>query len=312
MKIQILLILTLIGTILSAPMEAETPTEPEDVESLVVFASNRGDDPNALGLYILDTETLEITPLETDFDANLFPKWSPDGEQVLFTVPGEWNLYTILADGTEITQITDFRSANADWAPDGSQIVFQSDHDDEPEDTPDVYVIDLVEETLVELVDLPEVPDFSPRWSPDGSQIMFISARTGNFEIFLMNPDGTDPIQITDSSTPIFNAAWSPDGEQIAYPFPTGEQSMELFLINKDGSPDSIVQLTEDDEYNTSPAWSPDGEKIVFRSDRGGNPDLWMINVDGTDLVQLTDDEYYDDFPDWGPKNLFEFEIPEE
>jgi len=317
MKIQILVILTLIGTLLSPPIDTDTPTEtptPEEVESLVVFSSNRGEDPNVLGLYILDTETLEITPLETGLEANLFPKWSPDGEQVLFTYPGVWNLYSVLVDGSEEpTQLTDFRSANADWSPDGSQIVFQSDHDNEPEDTPDVYVIDLEEETLVELVDIPEVPDFSPRWSPDGSQIMFISARTGNYEIFLMNLDDIeDPVQITESGTPILNAAWSPDGEQIVFTYPMGEQATDLFIIDKDGSTESVFQLTEDEDYDNSPAWSPDGEKIVFSSDRSGQPDLWMINVDGTDLVQLTDDEYYDDFPDWGPKSLFEFEEPEE
>jgi TolB protein len=85
-----------------------------------------------------------------------------------------------------------------------------------------------------------------------------------------------------------------------------------LFIIDKDGDLESVFQLTEDEFYDNSPSWSPDGEKIVFSSDRSGLPDLWMINVDGTDPVQLTDDEYYDDFPDWGPKSLFEFEELEE
>ncbi len=302
MKIQVLLILSMIGAILSSPMQSDTPPEsPEGMASLIVFTSTRGDDPNVLGLYIIDTDTLEITHLETGFEGNVIPNWSPDRSQVLFAVPGDWNLYTIYADGTELTQVTDFRSNNADWSPDGSQIVFQSDHDNEPQDTPDIYKMDITGENLVELVDLPEQIDFNPRWSPDGNQIMFISARTGNFEIFLMNADGSDLVQLTETSTPIINAEWSPDSERIAFTQVNAAQSTDLFIIDRDGAPDSIFQLTEDDEFDNNPAWSPDGEKIVFHSDRSGNPDLWIINVDGTDLVQLTDDEFYDDAPDWAP-----------
>jgi len=293
-------------------MEADTPTDPEDVESLVVFVSNRGEDPEAHGLYIIDTETLEIVPLETGFESNLIPRWSPDGSQVMFSVPGDWNLYTIYPDGTELTQVTDFRSNNADWSPDGSQIVFQSDHDNEPEDTPDIYIMDIDGENLTELVDLPDQYDFYPRWSPDGSQITFISSRSGNFEIWRMNADGTELIQLTETETPVINATWSPDAENIVFTQITSNQSSDLFIIDKDGSPESIFQLTEDEFFHNNPVWSPDGEQIVFSSDQSGASDLWIINIDGTELIQLTDDEFFDDAPDWGPVSLFEFEETEE
>ena len=300
MNIHMLRFLTVIGTIFIRP--ADTPTEtpaPDDAPSRIVFASNRGENPDVLGLYMLDTETKEVTPIETGFDTNLLPKWSPEGNQILFSIPGVWNLYSIDGDGTNLTQITDFRSNNGDWSPDGSQIVFQSDHQNEPEDTPDIYIMDISGENLVEILDDPEIADFGPRWSPDGEQIMYISAKSGNYEIFAMSADGSDPVQITESETPIINFALSPDGERIVFTYPMGGQTSDLFIIDKDGSLDSVFQLTADKDFDTNPAWSPDGTQIVFRSDRSGTPELWMINADGTDLVQLTDDEYYDDYPDW-------------
>ncbi len=299
MNVHILSVLVMVGSIFIQPVE--TPDEPPTPEgpAQIVFASNRGEDPNVLGLYLLDPETLEVTPLETGFEVTYLPRWSPDGTQILFSVPGVWHLYSIEPNGENLTQITDFRSNNGDWSPDGSQIVFQSDHDNEPEDTPDIYIIDIDGENLVEILDDPEVVDFGPRWSGAGDKILFISARTGNYEVYLMNTDGSDQVQVTDSGAPILNAALSPDGSKIVFTYPQGENFTDLFIIDNDGSTDSVVRLTEDADRDINPVWSPDGEKIVFHSNKSGTADLWMINADGTDLVQLTNDEFYDDYPDW-------------
>jgi len=299
MNVYILSLLVMVGTLFVQPADTPTAT-PSDQESAakIIFASNRGEDPIVLGLYILDTESMEITPLETGFNVNLLPRWSPDKTQVLFSIPEVWNLYTVDIVDSNVSQLTDFRSNNADWSPDGSQVVFQSDHDNEPQDTPDIYVIDADGANMVELVDEPETLDFAPRWSPNGNQILFISDRTGTRELHLMNSDGSDPVLIAETENFESSATWSPDGKKIAYIAAKGPFG-NLYIINKDGSADSIVQLTSDDSGKDSPAWSPDGTKIVFSSNSSGNWDLWMINADGTELTQLTDDEYYDAYPDW-------------
>ncbi len=280
------------------PTPIPLPTGPR-----VVFVSNRGDDPDKSDLYILDLETNEITPLNTGFDAVVLPKWSPDGSKILFAVPGVWNLYTIDFDGGDLTQLTDFSSNNGDWSPDGSQIVFQSDHQNEPKDTPDIYIMDADGSNLVEILDDPDVPDFNPRWSGNGEEIIFISGRGGeNLEIYLMKTDGSDIVPVTDSNSNIRDASPSPDGERIAFTYPQGGNFTDLYIIDKDGDLDSVFRLTKDATYDDGTTWTTDGKQIIFYSDRTGNTDLWMMDVDGSNPVQLMDDEYYDAYPDyWGP-----------
>ena len=117
-----------------------------------------------------------------------------------------------------------------------------------------------------------------------------------------MNADGSDVVQVTAGGSSVTHASLSPDGNRIAFTYPQGGKFTDLYVIGKDGSPDSVVRLTEDATFDEGTAWSPDGEKIFFYSDRSGSYDLWMINTDGTNPVQLTDDEYYDVYPDyWSP-----------
>ena len=287
-------------TATAAPTDTATP-EVAHLSAQIVFVSNRGEDPNVTGLYLLDPETLTVTPLDSGFEAVVLPAWSADGTRIAFAVPDVWNLYSIQPDSTNLTQITDFRSNNPDWSPDGSRLVFQSDHQNEPENTPDIYLIDADGTNLVEILDDPEKIDYNPRWSPDGSRILFLSSRTGNMEIFTIDPDGSNPVQVTDSKNPVSGAAWSPDGEKIVFVYGAGTAT-DLYVIHKDGALDSVIRLTADASSESSPSWSPDGERIVFSSDSSGNWDLWMVKADGSgEAEQLTNDEYYDAFPDWGP-----------
>jgi Tol biopolymer transport system component len=84
---------------------------------------------------------------------------------------GVWYIYLINLDGTGLKQFTTFSSAVPDWSPDILRLVFNSDHDDEPKDTPDLWEMDLDGTNLVEFIDRPPSADLSGKWSANGEQV---------------------------------------------------------------------------------------------------------------------------------------------
>ncbi|MFN2280959.1 MAG: TolB family protein, partial [Anaerolineales bacterium] len=62
-----------------------------------------------------------------------------------------------------------------------------------------------------------------------------------------------------------------------------------------------ISQLTSNNGSSSQPAWSPLGSKIAFTSDRTGDPEIWIMDADGSNQVQITDSPGYDGAPIWSP-----------
>jgi len=59
--------------------------------------------------------------------------------------------------------------------------------------------------------------DYWPAWSPDGKKIAFTTSRDGNYEIYLMNPDGTEQQNISQHPGNDNWATWSPDSRRLAW-----------------------------------------------------------------------------------------------
>jgi Tol biopolymer transport system component len=121
-------------------------------------------------------------------------------------------------------------------------------------------------------------------FSPDGTQIVFSSNRDGQFEIYLMNVDGSNQQRLTfDTSSDDHAPAFSPDGSQIAFikeSHASGQQ--HLWLMNQDGS--GAVEMTGASRSAIDPSWSPDGTRIAFVSAASGEKALHIYNlVDGSD-----------------------------
>lgn len=135
--------------------------------------------------------------------------------------------------------------------------------------------------------------DWNATWSPDGSKIAFVSRKSGSNNIWIMNADGTNQIQLTETKN-AYSPAWSPDGTKIAF-----ECSGDIWTINSDGT--RLAQLTTSPSWEGAPSFSPDGTKIAFHTSIGGSLDILVMNSDGTNRIQLTNHPAIDGAPSWSP-----------
>ena len=140
--------------------------------------------------------------------------------------------------------------------------------------------------------------DRRPEWSPDGSQIAFISDRSGNWDIWVMEPDGTNPRQLTTDPADDKGIGWSPDGRCIAF-HSDRSGNWDIWTMDADGT--HPRQQTHDPATDSFPDWSPDGRFIAFQSMRSDNWDIWVTGVGVSELRQLTFDAADDSEPDWLP-----------
>ena len=132
-------------------------------------------------------------------------------------------------------------------------------------------------------------------WSPDGKRLAFESRRTGNAEIFVVDADGSNVIQLTDHPGSDGAPAWSADGARIAFSS-NREDNVDVYVTKTNG--EVVRRLTEDPGSDYNPAWSSDGEHIVFyRSRDDGRDQIWVREVDGAREWNITDDDANNIFP---------------
>ena len=282
--------------------------------SKIAFRSHRGE--GFYNLYVMDADgsnQIRLVQNSGDDPAGDFrPSWSPDGSKIVFNSNREGvryrGIYVVNVDGSNLTNLTTSGSAPR-WSPDGSKIAFELGRD--------IYVRNADGSNHTRLAE-----GVRPAWSPDGSKIAFSAITESTFEIYLMNADGSDPNSLTRGSVPAFLPSWSPDGLKIAFKT-MREDDPELFLevlvMNADGSNQTRLsgQVAFDPRQVEPLSWSPDGTKIVFartdlpftevlRVSRKGNLsdvnfDIYIVNIDGSDLLRLTTHSSGESAPVWSP-----------
>jgi len=231
--------------------------------SRVAFSSDRDGD---VGLFLMGDDGSNPTWVASSGFLT-YPTWSPDGKKIAFTSSLEdySEIYVIDADGTDLTRLTyqlegtPVDNAMPAWSPDGTKIAFSTFSGGECND--DIWVMNSDGSNRVNLtgrfvgeqecfaIDYDAPEDYEPAWSPDGTKIAFGSDRNGEQEIYVMNADGTNPVQLSqadDGDGEHISPTWSPDGTEIAFlsgDFDDEEGAYEIFIIRSDGS--SFAELVD-------------------------------------------------------------------
>jgi Tol biopolymer transport system component/DNA-binding winged helix-turn-helix (wHTH) protein len=125
-----------------------------------------------------------------------------------------------------------------------------------------------------------------PQYSADGKRIVFASRRSGSFEIWICDADGTNARQLTNIGGALTGTPrWSPDGRQIVFDSWLGGKAA-IYVINADGG--GARRLTFDADEDVTPSWSRDGNSIYFGCTRSGSMQIWKVPAEGGAAVQVT------------------------
>lgn len=270
--------------------EEETAAQIEPTEGKIVYISSNE-------IYVMNADGSGQMRLTNNSARERWPVWSPDGKKIAFESDrdGNWEIYVMNADGTGQVNLTNNSDVDYDpsWSPDGKKIAFWSTRGGEPDQAFDeIYVMNADGTNPVSLSP-PFVTKFpsdrSPDWSPDGKKIAFSSYRDankdGNWEIYVMNADGTGTVRLTSDIAPDCDPAWSPDGKKIAFAKKL-DDNWEIYIMNANGS--GLTNLTNNPAHDSCPRWLPDEQKIVFYSDRDDKFYWYSINADGSGLENLS------------------------
>jgi TolB protein len=258
------------------------------------------------------------------YDEN--PDWAPNGSKVVFQQDSDLTcracisgLYTMNADGTQITRLTpddrEIYSADPAYSPDGTQIAFDRCIGcGGPDGHGGIFVMDADGGNVTQVTfDDSSTPyeEHEVQWSPDGTHFVFQRNREsdGATAIFSATVDGTDFLQLSPWELDGEHADWSPDGSLIVFESygggaPVGV-STNVFTVRPDGTDLTQITQNEGGDVNAqNPAWAPDGTQIVFAQSPGtgryGWTDIYTMKADGSDIRQVTSTVLFEKRPDWG------------
>jgi TolB protein len=142
----------------------------------------------------------------------------------------------------------------------------------------------------------------SPRVSPDGTRVAFSSLVKSGWDILVFSTDLNRLINFPHFGATNLSPSWSPDGTKIAVSSSRGGDS-EIYICDANGA--NLHRLTNNKGPDVSPSWNrKTGAQIAFVSGRTGLPQVYTMEIDGTNQQSMTDQGYAVS-PNWSPNGQF-------
>ena len=250
----------------------------------IVFDSNRlraADQPaNTQHLFLMNIDGSGQTPLTWGSSAS----WSPDGKRIAFHAsasgaatptrvePGaptsDSDIFVADIDGLlkkhgtarNLTRSPGSIDDDADWSPDGRRIVYTSraatgrGSNAVNDPSAEIFLINADGSGSPVRLTTNDEEERAPAWSPDGKRILYVARKGGpDFELCVMNADGTGQTQLTDNAVGDLTSSWSLDGRQITFHRIVSPGRFQIFTIDANGTGER--QITDTVGLNGFPKW---------------------------------------------------------
>jgi tRNA A-37 threonylcarbamoyl transferase component Bud32 len=288
--------LTPTQTTLPTPLPSATTTEPPPTQAPT---STNTAVPAAQGTTATLTPTLTPTPTLTTTPSPAPTRRAALTGQIAFPrfnqTLGVYDVFVCQVDGSNCRRVA-ADSSQPDFLPDGDQLVVHSwDVDDRG------FILQTLSgQRIWKITDDIEVA--RPSVDFEGKLYAYHSRQEADREPRLYRTYDAETRPIRREGNPILgqSPSWLPDG-RILY---SGcwQTMCGIIAMRNDGSnPRQIVAGSTE----TNPEASPDGRRITFMSQRDGNWEIYVVNIDGSNLRRLTTNSANDGLPTWSPDGRY-------
>jgi len=130
------------------------------------------------------------------------------------------------------------------------------------------------------------------------TRIAYVSDQSGAKEVYVMDYDGANPIQVTQDRSIVLSPRWSANGDKLVYTSYRNGNPNIYVLDMKTGNKQTLVAFAG---LNFAASWSPVEDRVAFATTQDGNAEIYTIKYDGTDLKRLTFSKSDDLSPSWSP-----------
>ena len=225
---------------------------------------------------------------------------SSDGTKMVFQVSTGIYVYDFL---TKTTTKSTSQGYSPSFSPDGMKIVYSYPASSS---LSQIYVMNVDGTNVYQLTDN-NYGNRHPQYSPEGKKIVYQSEisvidQVPVVEIYLMDTDGSNQTKLTDNGAYNSQPKFSPDGSRLIFMSYIHNAPWKIWSMTVDGS--NLVDLSQDTGINNGLHGfdiSPDGNKVVYCSEISEDREIYIVDIDGTNLTRLTNNIGGDQFPEFSP-----------
>lgn len=244
-------------------------------------------------LFKLNLDSQRSKQLTRDYGVmNLYPSFARDNRNIIFETlqNGAWHIHRMdlndsLSLRINLTSDT-HHFMSPSYSPDNSQIVFTRHNKDWSNG--EIGIMDSNGMNLQILAKGRDNGRTQPQFSPDGQKIVYVSDIDGNSEIYMIEKNGENRINLTNNLAYDSEPVFSPDGSKIAFVSKRSE-NFEIYLLSLEDN--NLKRLTVNGYYNSQPRFSADGKTIIYLSGKdiyGEGYDIFAMDLEGKVRRNLT------------------------